>query len=71
LDTRPVDSFSSGEKTVIALCLALSFKEVFAPHSILILDESLGSLDPDKLETCMTILGNVEYQTFVVAHNRK
>lgn len=71
LDSRPVESFSSGEKTVVALCLVLAYKEIFAPNSILILDESLSNVDPDHLENCLQLLDNVDYQTIVVAHNRK
>lgn len=66
---RSIESLSAGEKTVVALSLILACKEIFAPESILILDESLGSLDSRHLENCIKIIEKEKNQTIVVAHN--
>lgn len=71
LQTRAVETYSSGEKTVVALCLALSYKEIFAPNSVMILDESLGTLDPGHLENCLELIEKIDCQTIIVAHNRR
>lgn len=70
-DTRSTSQLSFGEKTVVALSLILACKDLLLRDSILILDESLGSLDKERLDACLDVLRDIKSQVVVIAHNSR
>jgi DNA repair exonuclease SbcCD ATPase subunit/DNA repair exonuclease SbcCD nuclease subunit len=74
---RPAEMCSGGEKTIVALALrAALWKVCLLPKTpILMLDESLGSLDQERHDSVMKLLKHLrdEYfdKIFIVTHNEE
>jgi len=75
----PLDTFSGGERDAIALCARIALSRVIGgtgsqPPGFLVLDEVFGSLDLDRrqrlLELLGTITGSGEHfrQVFIISH---
>lgn len=75
----PIESFSGGERDVIALCARIALSRVIGgqgtnPPSFLVLDEVFGSLDRDRRSRLLELLGTLGasgdslQQVFMISH---
>ncbi|MBA2758454.1 MAG: SMC family ATPase [Chloroflexia bacterium] len=73
----PLDTFSGGERDAVSLAARLALSRIIGqqaanPPGFLVLDEVFGSLDADRRERVLTLLGqhSNEYfrQMFVISH---
>ncbi|MBA2290236.1 MAG: SMC family ATPase [Chloroflexia bacterium] len=73
----PLDTFSGGERDAVSLAARLALSRIIGqqaanPPGFLVLDEVFGSLDADRRERVLTLLGqhSTEYfrQMFVISH---
>ena len=73
----PLDTFSGGERDAIALAARLALSRMIgsqapSPPSFLVLDEVFGSLDAERRERVLTLLGQHSHeffrQMFVISH---
>lgn len=66
-----VGQLSRGEKTMVALSLITTIRDIFAPSMPLIFDESFASLSENNNTQVIEILKDSDEQLFVVSHNPK
>jgi exonuclease SbcC len=75
----PLDSFSGGERDAIALCARIALSRVIGstgahPPGFLVLDEVFGSLDLDRRQRLLDMLGTITNsgehfrQVFIISH---
>ncbi len=73
-EVRSIQSLSGGESFIVSLALALGLASMAARHvafETLFIDEGLGTLDPDTLETVLSALDALQatgYQVGVISH---
>ena len=66
-----VQSLSKGEKTMVALALILSIRNIFMPKLPLIMDESFANLDANNIESIKTIIHEDTNQWIIVSHDER
>ena len=66
-----VQSLSKGEKTIVALALILSIRNLFMKDLPLIMDESFANLDANNLEAVKQIIHNDTNQWIIVTHDER
>ena len=66
-----VQSLSKGEKTIVALSLILSIRDLFMKDLPLIMDESFANLDADNLDAIKTLIQNDTNQWIIVSHDER
>ncbi|MCC6704663.1 MAG: SMC family ATPase, partial [Thermomicrobiales bacterium] len=75
----PLESFSGGERDVVALCARLALSQLIGssaahPPSFLVLDEVFGALDRDRRVQLLELLGRISesieafQQMFIISH---
>lgn len=74
----PIETFSGGERDVVALCARLALSEVVGsaavrPPRFLVLDEVFGSLDGERRSQLLETLGGLAHaghfrQMFIISH---
>ncbi|MEZ4625486.1 MAG: SbcC/MukB-like Walker B domain-containing protein [Thermomicrobiales bacterium] len=75
----PIESFSGGERDVVALCARLALSQLIGssaahPPSFLVLDEVFGALDRDRRMQLLELLGRISesieafQQMFIISH---
>jgi exonuclease SbcC len=75
----PLESFSGGERDVVALCARLALSQMIGssaahPPSFLVLDEVFGALDRDRRMHLLELLGRISesidafQQMFIISH---
>lgn len=66
-----VQSLSKGEKTIVALALILSIRDLFMKGLPLIMDESFANLDANNLEAIKQIIHDDINQWIIVTHDER
>ena len=66
-----VQSLSKGEKTMVALSLILSIRNLFMPNLPLIMDESFANLDADNVDAIKRIINEDKNQWIIVSHDER
>lgn len=66
-----VQSLSKGEKTMVALALILSIRNLFMPKLPLIMDESFANLDANNIEAIKMIIHEDKNQWIIVSHDER
>ena len=66
-----VQSLSKGEKTMVALALILSIRNLFMPKLPLIMDESFANLDANNIEAIKQIIHEDSNQWIIVTHDER
>ncbi len=66
-----VQSLSKGEKTIVALSLILSIRNLFMKDLPLIMDESFANLDANNLEAIKQIIHDDTNQWIIVTHDER
>ena len=66
-----VQSLSKGEKTMVALALILSIRNLFMPKLPLIMDESFANLDANNVEAIKQIIHEDANQWIIVSHDER
>lgn len=66
-----VQALSKGEKTMVALALILSIRNIFMPKLPLIMDESFVNLDTNNIESIKTIIHEDTNQWIIVTHDER
>ena len=66
-----VQSLSKGEKTMVALSLILSIRNLFMPKLPLIMDESFANLDANNIEAIKRIIHEDTNQWIIVSHDER
>lgn len=66
-----VQSLSKGEKTIVALSLILSIRNLFMPTIPLIMDESFANLDADNVASIKQIVHTDTNQWIIVSHDER
>lgn len=66
-----VQSLSKGEKTMVALSLILSIRNLFMPSLPLIMDESFTNLDANNIEAIKQIIHEDNNQWIIVSHDER
>lgn len=66
-----VQSLSKGEKTMVALALILSIRNLFMPKLPLIMDESFANLDANNIEAIKMIIHEDSNQWIIVSHDER
>ncbi len=66
-----VQSLSKGEKTMVALALILSIRNLFMPTLPLIMDESFVNLDANNIDAIKTIIHEDKNQWIIVSHDER
>lgn len=66
-----VQSLSKGEKTMVALSLILSIRNLFMPDLPLIMDESFANLDANNIEAIRRIIHEDTNQWIIVSHDER
>lgn len=66
-----VQALSKGEKTMVALSLILSIRNLFMPHLPLIMDESFANLDANNVESIKRIIQEDANQWIIVSHDER
>lgn len=69
--TLAVQSLSKGEKTIVALALILSIRNLFMPTLPLIMDESFANLDATNIESIKRIIHEDTNQWIIVSHDER
>ena len=67
----PVASLSNGEKTIVALSLILTIRDLFMPAIPLIMDESFVNLDADNVDAIKRLMNEDTSQWIVVSHDER
>ena len=67
----PVQSLSKGEKTMVALALILSIRNLFMPKLPLIMDESFANLDANNIEAIKKLIHEDSNQWIIVTHDER
>lgn len=67
----PVQSLSKGEKTMVALALILSIRNLFMPKLPLIMDESFSNLDANNIDAIKKIIHEDSNQWIIVSHDER
>lgn len=66
-----VQSLSKGEKTMVALSLILSIRNLFMPKLPLIMDESFANLDANNIEAIKMLIHEDSNQWIIVSHDER
>lgn len=66
-----VQALSKGEKTIVALSLILSIRNLFMPKLPLIMDESFANLDANNIESIKRIIHEDSNQWIIVSHDER
>ena len=69
-----VQSLSNGEKTIVALSLIMTIKNMFMPGLPLIMDESFANLDADNINSINNLIHedtNKSNQWIIVSHDER
>lgn len=64
-----VNQLSRGEKTVVALAMVFAIRDIFAPGTPLIFDESFAGLSETNNYSAINSIKDSQEQIFVVTHN--
>lgn len=67
----PVQSLSKGEKTIVALSLILSIRDLFFPAIPLVMDESFSNLDANNILAINKIIHRDSNQWIIVSHDER
>ena len=66
-----VQSLSNGEKTIVALSLILTIRDLFMKNCPLVMDEAFVNLDANNIESVNEILRNDSSQWILVSHDER
>ena len=71
LSVLAVQSLSKGERTIVALSLILSIRNLFIKDLPLIMDESFANLDANNIDSIKEIINQDTNQWIIVSHDER
>jgi DNA repair exonuclease SbcCD ATPase subunit len=71
ISTLAVQSLSKGERTIVALSLILTIRDMFMKNLPLIMDESFANLDANNVEAIKLLINNDDNQWIIVSHDER
>lgn len=66
-----VQSLSKGERTIVALSLILTMRDMFMKDLPLIMDESFANLDADNVDSIKRLINSDSSQWIIVSHDER